>query len=295
MNRLENLTAPKQTITILRMVQTIPTFPIAFNKTVSLKFSDGTFFMTGKEIADILADYSAKTFLYVTDPDDEFMQSIKLHWELRKDSYEKMYSALNTAYDVLNTYEKHENSINGIKRDVQENKNTQKGSEKITTTDSGGLTTTTTPTGTQKVTTTETGGYTDTQVLDRAPYDSTDLSTAEQVTKTHTPNSAATTATTEYTGRTDTEKLEYNNRKTEQEHSYNSVINDNLKTFSNTLSEHFNGENIGGNEITRYINDITGRNSNTPPADWLNAEIVFRLKYSLKKLFILDFLSEYTF
>ena len=251
--------------------------------------------MTGQEIADILADYSAKTFLYVTAPADEFINAIELHWLLWRDSYKKMYSALNTAYDLLNTYEKHENGINGIKRDGQENKNTQTGSEKITTTDSGGLTTTTTPTGTQKVTTTETGGYTDTQSLARAPYDSADLSTAEQVTKTHTPNSAATTATTEYTGRTDTEKLEYNNRKTEQDHSYNSVINDNLKTFSNTLSEYFNGENIGGNEITRYINDITGRNSNNPPADWLNAEIVFRLKYSLKKLFILDFLSEYTF
>ena len=251
--------------------------------------------MTGQEIADILADYSAKTFLYVTAPADEFINAIQLHWLLWKDSYKKMYSALNTAYDLLNTYEKHENSINGIKRDGQENKNTQTGSEKITTTDSGGLTTTTTPTGTQKVTTTETGGYTDTQVLGRAPYDSADLSTAEQVTKTHTPNSAATTATTEYTGRTDTEKLEYNNRKTEQEKTYNSVINDSLKTFSNTLSEYFNGENIGGNEITRYINDITGRNTNTPPAEYLNAEIIFRLKYSLKKLFILDFLSEYTF
>ena len=251
--------------------------------------------MTGQEIADILADYSAKTFLYVTAPADEFINAIQLHWLVWQDSYKKMYSALNTAYDLLNTYEKHENGINGVKRDGQENKNTQTGTEKITTTDSGGLTTTTTPTGKQTVTTTETGGYTDTQSLSRAPYDSANLSTAEQVTKTHTPNSAATTETTEYTGRTDTEKLEYNNRKTEQEHSYNSVINDNLKTFSNTLSEHFNGENIGGNEITRYINDITGRNSNTPPADWLNAEIVFRLKYSLKKLFILDFLSEYTF
>ena len=294
MNRLEKLTAPKQTITILRMVQTIPTFPNDVEN-ISLTFSDGAVFMSGQEIADILADYSAKTFLYVTAPADEFINAIQLHWLLWRDSYKKMYSALNPAYDLLNTYEKHENGINGVKRDGQENKNTQTGSEKITTTDSGGLTTTTTPTGTQKVTTTETGGYTDTQVLDRAPYDSTDLSTAEQVTKTHTPNSAATTATTEYTGRTDTEKLEYNNRKTEQDHSYNSVINDNLKTFSNTLSEYFNGENIGGNEITRYINDITGRNSNTPPADWLNAEIIFRLKYSLKKLFILDFLSEYTF
>lgn len=251
--------------------------------------------MSGQEIADILADYSAKTFLYVTAPAAEFINAIELHWLLWRDSYKKMYTALSTAYDLLNTYEKHENGINGIKRDRQENKNTQTGSEKITTTDSGGLTTTTTPTGTQKVTTTETGGYTDTQSLARAPYDNAELSTAEQVTKTHTPNSAATTATTEYTGRTDTEKLEYNNRKTEQDHSYNSVINDNLKTFSNTLSEYFNGENIGGNEITRYINDITGRNSNNPPADWLNAEIVFRLKYSLKKLFILDFLSEYTF
>lgn len=251
--------------------------------------------MTGQEIADILADYSAKTFLYVSAPADEFINAIELHWNLWRDSYKKMYSALNTAYDLLNTYEKHENSINGVKRDGQENKNTQTGSEKIITTDSGGLTTTTTPTGTQKVTTTETGGYTDTQILDRAPYDNAELSTAEQVTKIHTPNSAATTATTEYTGRTDTEKLEYNNRKTEQDHSYNSVINDNLKTFSNTLSEYFNGENIGGNEITRYINDITGRNSNTPPAEYLNAEIIFRLKYSLKKLFILDFLSEYTF
>ena len=294
MNRLEKLTAPKQTITILRMVQTIPTFPNDVEN-ISLTFSDGSVFMAGQEIADILADYSAKTFLYVTAPADEFINAIKLHWLVWQNSYKKMYSALNTAYDLLNTYEKHENSINGIKRDGQENKNTQTGSEKITTTDSGGLTTTTTPTGTQKVTTTETGGYTDTQVLGRAPYDSANLSTAEQVTKTHTPNSAATTATTEYTGRTDTEKLEYNNRKTEQDHSYNSVINDNLKTFSNTLSEYFNGENIGGNEITRYINDITGRNSNNPPAEWLNAEIVFRLKYSLKKLFILDFLSEYTF
>lgn len=276
------------------MVQTIPTFPNDVEN-ISLTFSDGSVFMSGQEIADILADYSAKTFLYVTAPAAEFINAIELHWLLWRDSYKKMYSALNTAYDLLNTYEKHENGINGVKRDGQENKNTQTGSEKITTTDSGGLTTTTTPTGTQKVTTTETGGYTDTQSLARAPYDSTDLSTAEQVTKTHTPNSAATTATTEYTGRTDTEKLEYNNRKTEQDHSYNSVINDNLKTFSNTLSEYFNGENIGGNEITRYINDITGRNSNTPPADWLNAEIVFRLKYSLKKLFILDFLSEYTF
>ena len=294
MNRLEKLTAPKQTITILRMVQTIPTFPNDVEN-ISLTFSDGNVFMTGQEIADILADYSAKTFLYVTAPAAEFINAIELHWLLWRDSYKKMYSALNTAYDLLNTYEKHENSINGIKRDGQENKNTQTGSEKITTIDSVVLTTTTTSTKTQKVTTTETGGYTDTQVLGRAPYDSADLSTAEQVTKTHTPNSAATTATTEYTGRTDTEKLEYNNRKNEQEHSYNSVINDNLKTFSNTLSEYFNGENIGGNEITRYINDITGRNSNTPPADWLNAEIVFRLKYSLKKLFILDFLSEYTF
>lgn len=285
---------PKQTITILRMVQTIPTFPTDVEN-ISLTFSDGAVFMSGQEIADILADYSAKTFLYVTAPADEFISAIQLHWLLWQDSYKKMYSALNTAYDLLNTYEKHENGINGIKRDGQENKNTQTGSEKITTTDSGGLTTTTTPTGTQKVTTTETGGYTDTQSLARAPYDNAELSTAEQVTKTHTPNSAATTATTEYTGRTDTEKLEYNNRKTEQDHSYNSVINDNLKTFSNTLSEYFNGENIGGNEITRYINDITGRNSNNPPADWLNAEIVFRLKYSLKKLFILDFLSEYTF
>ena len=276
------------------MVQTIPTFPSDVEN-ISLTFSDGAVFMSGQEIADILADYSAKTFLYVTAPADEFISAIELHWLLWRDSYKKMYSALNTTYDLLNTYEKHENSINGIKRDKQENKNTQTGNEKITTTDSGGLTTTTTPTGTQKVTTTETGGYTDTQVLGRAPYDSANLSTAEQVTKTHTPNSAATTATTEYTGRTDTEKLEYNNRKTEQDHSYNSVINDNLKTFSNTLSEYFNGENIGGNEITRYINDITGRNSNNPPADWLNAEIVFRLKYSLKKLFILDFLSEYTF
>lgn len=276
------------------MVQTIPTFPSDVEN-ISLTFSDGAVFMSGQEIADILADYSAKTFLYVTAPADEFISAIQLHWLVWQDSYKKMYTALNTAYDVLNTYEKHENSINGIKRDGQENKNTQTGSEKITTTDSGGLTTTTTPTGTQKVTTTETGGYTDTQVLDRAPYDSTDLSTAEQVTKTHTPNSAATTATTEYTGRTDTEKLEYNNRKTEQDLSYNSVINDNLKTFSNTLSEYFNGENIGGNEITRYINEITGRNSNTPPAEYLNAEIIFRLKYSLKKLFILDFLSEYTF
>ena len=294
MNRLEKLTAPKQTITILRMVQTIPTFPNDVEN-ISLTFSDGSVFMTGQEIADILADYSAKTFLYVTAPAAEFINAIEFHWLLWRDSYKKMYTALNAAYDLLNTYEKHENSINGIKRDGQENKNTQTGSEKITTTDSGGLTTTTTPTGTQKVTTTETGGYTDTQSLARAPYDSADLSTAEQVTKTHTPNSAATTATTEYTGRTDTEKLEYNKRKKEQEHSYNSVINDNLKTFSNTLSEYFNGENIGGNEITRYINDITGRNSNTPPAEWLNAEIVFRLKYSLKKLFILDFLSEYTF
>ena len=294
MNRLEKLTAPKQTITILRMVQTIPTFPTDVEN-ISLTFSDGNVFMTGQEIADILADYSEKTFLYVTAPADEFINAIQLHWLVWQNSYKKMYSALNTAYDLLNTYEKHENGINGVKRDGQENKNTQTGNEKITTTDSGGLTTTTTPTGTQKVTTTETGGYTDTQSLARAPYDSTDLSTAEQVTKTHTPNSAATTATTEYTGRTDTEKLEYNNRKTEQDRSYNSVINDNLKTFSNTLSEYFNGENIGGNEITRYINDITGRNSNTPPADWLNAEIVFRLKYSLKKLFILDFLSEYTF
>ena len=276
------------------MVQTIPTFPNDVEN-ISLTFSDDNVFMTGQEIADILADYSAKTFLYVNAPDNEFITAIQLHWLLWHDSYKKMYSALNTAYDLLNTYEKHENGINGIKRDGQENKNTQTGSEKITTTDSGGLTTTTTPTGTQKVTTTETGGYTDTQSLARAPYDNAELSTAEQVTKTHTPNSAATTATTEYTGRTDTEKLEYNNRKTEQDHSYNSVINDNLKTFSNTLSEYFNGENIGGNEITRYINDITGRNSNTPPADWLNAEIVFRLKYSLKKLFILDFLSEYTF
>ena len=276
------------------MVQTIPTFSSDVEN-ISLTFSDGSVFMSGQEIADILADYSAKTFLYITAPADEFINAIELHWNLWRDSYKKMYSALNTAYDLLNTYEKHENSINGVKRDGQENKNTQTGSEKITTTDSGGLTTTTTPTGTQKVTTTETGGYTDTQSLARAPYDSTDLSTAEQVTKTHTPNSAATTATTEYAGRTDTEKLEYNNRKTEQDHSYNSVINDNLKTFSNTLSEYFNGENIGGNEITRYITDITGRNSNTPPADWLNAEIVFRLKYSLKKLFILDFLSEYTF
>ena len=276
------------------MVQTIPTFPNDVEN-ISLTFSDGNVFMTGQEIADILADYSAKTFLYVSSPAAEFINVIQLHWLLWQDSYNKMYSALNTAYDLLNTYEKHENGINGIKRDRQENKNTQTGSEKITTTDSGGLTTTTTPTGTQKVTTTETGGYTDTQSLARAPYDNAELSTAEQVTKTHTPNSAATTATTEYTGRTDTEKLEYNNRKTEQDHSFNSVINDNLKTFSNTLSEYFNGENIGGNEITRYINDITGRNSNNPPADWLNAEIVFRLKYSLKKLFILDFLSEYTF
>lgn len=294
MNRLEKLTASKQTITILRMVQTIPTFPNDVEN-ISLTFSGGDVFMSGQEIADILADYSAKTFLYVTAPAAEFITAIQLHWKLWQDSYKKMYSALNTAYDLLNTYEKHENGINGIKRDGQENKNTQTGSEKITTTDSGGLTTTTTPTGKQTVTTTETGGYTDTQVLGRAPYDSADLSTAEQVTKTHTPNSAATKATTEFTGRTDTEKLEYNNRKTEQDHSYNSVINDNLKTFSNTLSEYFNGENIGGNEITRYINDITGRNSNNPPADWLNAEIVFRLKYSLKKLFILDFLSEYTF
>lgn len=281
-------------MTILDIVRTVPTFPNDVEN-ITLTFSDGSVFMTGQEVADILTDYSAKTFLYVTAPADEFINAIELHWLLWNDSYKKMYSALNTAYDLLNTYEKHENSINGIKRDGQENKNTQTGSEKITTTDSGGLTTTTTPTGTQKVTTTETGGYTDTQVLGRAPYDSADLSTAEQVTKTHTPNNAATTATTEYTGRTDTEKLEYNNRKTEQDHSYNSVINDNLKTFSNTLSEYFNGENIGGNEITRYINEITGRNSNTPPAEYLNAEIIFRLKYSLKKLFILDFLSEYTF
>lgn len=252
-------------------------------------------FMTGQEIADILADYSAKSFLYVVSPAAEFISAINIHWNLWQDNYHRMFTALNTAYDMLNTYEKHENSINGIKRDGQENKNTQTGSEKITTTDSGGLTTTTTPTGTQKVTTTETGGYTDTQVLDRAPYDSTALSTAEQVTKTHTPNNVTTTATTDFTGRTDTEKLEYNNRKTEQEKTYNSVINDSLKTFSNTLSEYFNGENIGGNEITRYINDITGRNSNTPPAEYMNAEIIFRLKYSLKKLFILDFLSEYTF
>lgn len=281
-------------MTILDIVRTVPTFPNDVEN-ITLTFSDGSVFMTGQEVADILTDYSAKTFLYVTAPADEFINAIELHWLLWNDSYKKMYSALNTTYDLLNTYEKHENSINGIKRDGQENKNTQTGSEKITTTDSGGLTTTTTPTGTQKVTTTETGGYTDTQVLGRAPYDSADLSTAEQVTKTHTPNNAATTATTEYTGRTDTEKLEYNNRKTEQDHSYNSVINDNLKTFSNTLSEYFNGENIGGNEITRYINEITGRNSNTPPAEYLNAEIIFRLKYSLKKLFILDFLSEYTF
>lgn len=251
--------------------------------------------MTGQEIADILADYSAKTFLYVTAPADEFITAIQLHWLLWHDSYKKMYTTLNTAYDLLNTYEKHENGINGVKRDGLENKKTQTGTEKIITTDSGGLTTTTTPTGTQTTTTTENGGYTDTQSLARAPYDNAELSTAEQVTKTHTPDNVTTTATTDFTGRTDTEKLEYNNRKTEHEHSYNSVINDNLKTFSNTLSEYFNGENIGGNEITRYINDITGRNSNTPPGDWLNAEIVFRLKYSLKKLFILDFLSEYTF
>lgn len=276
------------------MVQTIPTFPNDIEN-ITLNFSDNSVFMTGQEIADILADYSAKSFLYVVSPAAEFISAINIHWNLWQDNYHRMFTALNTAYDMLNTYEKHENSINGIKRDGQENKNTQTGSEKITTTDSGGLTTTTTPTGTQKVTTTETGGYTDTQVLDRAPYDSTALSTAEQVTKTHTPNNVTTTATTDFTGRTDTEKLEYNNRKTEQEKTYNSVINDSLKTFSNTLSEYFNGENIGGNEITRYINDITGRNSNTPPAEYMNAEIIFRLKYSLKKLFILDFLSEYTF
>ena len=124
MNRLEKLTAPKQTITILRMVQTIPTFP-ADIENISLTFSDGNVFMTGQEIADILADYSAKTFLYVTAPAAEFINAIQLHWLVWQDSYRKMYSALNTAYDLLNTYEKHENSINGIKRDGQENKNTQ--------------------------------------------------------------------------------------------------------------------------------------------------------------------------
>lgn len=294
MNRLEKLTAPKQPITILGIVQTTPTFP-ADIENITLNFSDNSVFMTGQEIADILADYSAKSFLYVVSPAAEFISAITLHWNLWRDNYRRMFTALNNAYDMLNTYERHENSINGIKRDNVDSKTTQTGTEKTTTTNSGGLTTTTTPTGTQTTTTTETGGYTDTQSLARAPYDNAELSTAEQVTKTHTPDNVTTTATTDFTGRTDTEKLEYNNRKTEQEKTYNSVINDSLKTFSNTLSEYFNGENIGGNEITRYINDITGRNSNTPPAEYLNAEIIFRLKYSLKKLFILDFLSEYTF
>ena len=281
-------------MTILDIVRTVPTFPNDVEN-ITLNFSDNSAFMTGQEIADILADYSAKSFLYVVSPASEFISAINLHWNLWRDNYRRMFTALNNAYDMLNTYERHENSINGIKRDNVDSKNTTTGTEKTTTTDSGGLTTTTTPAGTQTTTTTETGGYTDTQSLARAPYDNAELSTAEQVTKTHTPDNVTTTATTDFTGRTDTEKLEYNNRKTEQDHSYNSVINDNLKTFSNTLSEYFNGENIGGNEITRYINDITGRNTNTPPAEYMNAEIIFRLKYSLKKLFILDFLSAYTF
>lgn len=291
MSRLSTI-KQKREISILEMVTNDVTFSAAVEGN-DLTFSNGTIFMVGDEVADFLADYSLKKFLYSSDYKAEFIATINSYWGFVRSNYKRIDEALNAIYSVVNTYERHEKHLEGLQKGGQADTETNTGTEKETSTDSGSVEKVVAPTGTSKTVSTETGSSTEEQTLQRAPYDTSDLSTAEKVTKVHTPTELSTTTETSFTGRQDKETTTYNARKNELTREFNNRVKELSKSFENTLQDSISGENVRGNELRKAVTEITGRMGNTPVSELINDEVITRLKYSIKRLFMFDFISEY--
>ena len=293
MSRLSEI-KQKRELSILEMVTNDVTFSAAVEGN-DLTFSNGTIFMVGDEVADFLADYSFKKYLYSTDYKTEFIATINSYWGFVRSNYKRIDEALNAIYSVVNTYERHEKHIEGVQKDGQSDTETNTGTEKETSTDSGSIEKVVAPTGTSKTVSTETGSSTEEQTLQRAPYDTSDLSTAEKVTKVHTPTELSTTTETSFTGRQDKETTTYNARKSELTKEFSNRVKELSKSFENTLQDSISGETIRGNMLKKFIKEEAGRMGNTPVSELIDYEVLTRLKYHVKVLFMTDFISQYLF
>lgn len=260
-----------------------------------LTFSNGAVFMYGDEVADFLADYSLKKYLYSSDYKAEFIAAINSYWGFVRPNYKRIDEALNAIYSVVNTYERHEKHLEGLQKDGQADTETNTGTEKETSTDSGSVEKVVAPTGTSKTVSTETGSSTEEQTLQRAPYDTCDLSTAEKVTKVHTPIELSTTTETIFAGRQDTETTTYNARKNELTREFNNRVKELSKSFENTLQDSISGETVRGNMLKKFIKEEVGRMGNTPVSELIDYEVTTRIKYHIKVLFMTDFISQYLF
>lgn len=318
-NRLSNYTGKRYTLTIGEIAARGTLAAIL----PTLTFTNGTTFMTGDQIGDILADYTRRVYISMVPAEEsvetDFISTLNSFWAFRKQAYQKMYDAATKNYDPLSNYDMSEESLSGHKVDNVSDTNTRSGSMTETETPTGTTTTTTTPTGGTKITETPTGtetvekteegSKTTTETESRTTYDDpATFEDAVQTVTTVTPDDYVETSTTsfdqrktetteEYVQNTKTTVTEtFTNRQTATTTLYNQLQDSRQINNSNTLTGAGAGGSVTGmHEVEEHFLTRSGNIGVTTSQQMLTSEIELRSMYDLKFMFMREFITRYTF
>lgn len=233
-NRLSTFTGNRYTFTIGEIAARGDLADDLDNMT-PLKFANGTDFMSGGEIGNILADFTGK--LYISnvpgsgDVEGDFLTCLIDFWALRKGDYYNMFIAFNKNYDPINNYSMQETGLDGRVIDSETDSNTRSGSisgletpsgtRQVTTSKSGGTTTIETPEGTEKTTTTPSGSFAET-ITESGGKKTTSTESRTTYDDTQNFKPAVETVTDEVPNTGNQHKTDhtYNQFKTEEETSF---------------------------------------------------------------------------
>ena len=259
---------------------------------VNLTFDDTYVFATGNDLCMFFGDYTMATYLYnqgSISPSNDFVSALTHYWDMRKNEYEKIKTAITAEYNPINNYSMEETHTG---TDTTANKHT--GTDVTTDTHTGNDTLEktgnienakgTTQTNTAGIATTTTNGQAEiTSVNQVSAYDSNDYTNHDKNTTT----SAENTQTVENSGK---DTIAYSGKDT----TTNNLTD--TTTYNNTLTSNIKyGHNIDNTITYDTLLKRVGNIGVTTSQQMIESEYILRLKHSLIELFLTEFIRNYCF
>ena len=292
MGKLSNFSGLKREITVGEMSRE-SNFDSAITS-VNLVFDNGETFMSSDDLDMFLGDYTMSTYVYnvpnvALSVATLFLNDLKFYWSIRKSDFSKLYNAIYSEYDPISNYNVTEKTTGS---DTMTDSNT--GTDTTTTAKTGNDTLTHKGTDKQDIdgtkttkagisTTTTNGETTATSDNKVSAYDSNTLTLKDSNTTTVAENkiSVANSGSDTYTDKTNTT----NTKDLTDTNTYNSTITDTVKygKQNKVLTEY-------GKTLTR-----SGNIGVTTSQQMIESEYILRLKYSLKELFVTEFIRTYCY
>lgn len=259
---------------------------------VNLTFDDTSVFATGNDLCMFFGDYTMATYVYnqgSISPSNDFVSTLTHYWDMRKNEYEKIKTAITAEYNPINNYSMEETHTG---TDTTANKHT--GTDVTTDTHTGNDTLEktgnienakgTTQTNTAGIATTTTNGQAEiTSVNQVSAYDSNDYTNHDKNTTT----SAENIQTVENSGK---DTIAYSGKDTTTNNltdttTYNNILTSNIKY----------GHNIDNTITYDTLLKRVGNIGVTTSQQMIESEYILRLKHSLIELFLTEFIRNYCF